>query len=157
MTAAARTDDLLSRRAAAVGLARQWIGTPYRHRASRQGVGADCLGLLRGVWRVICGHEPRALPAYSDDWLELTASDVLMAALDEVMLTRAAHDLQSGTVLAFKFGRNRTCKHVGVLTDVGPHPKFVHAYSRYGVVETSLDQVWRRRIAGSFDFPPRST
>jgi NlpC/P60 family putative phage cell wall peptidase len=34
-----------------VTLARGWIGTPYRHQASLKGVGCDCLGLLRGVWR----------------------------------------------------------------------------------------------------------
>ena len=28
-----------------------WIGTPYRHQASQKGVGCDCLGLVRGVWR----------------------------------------------------------------------------------------------------------
>ena len=31
--------------------ARRWLGTPYLHQASECGVGADCLGLLRGVWR----------------------------------------------------------------------------------------------------------
>ena len=34
-----------------VELARSWIGTPYVHQASVRGVGCDCLGLLRGVWR----------------------------------------------------------------------------------------------------------
>jgi NlpC/P60 family putative phage cell wall peptidase len=36
---------------------RAWLGTPYRHQASLKGVGCDCLGLVRGVWRAI-----RALP-----------------------------------------------------------------------------------------------
>ncbi|MFD0934795.1 peptidase P60, partial [Methylobacterium trifolii] len=34
-----------------VAQARLWLGTPYRHQASLAGVGCDCLGLLRGVWR----------------------------------------------------------------------------------------------------------
>ena len=34
-----------------VAEARAWIGTPYRHQASLKGVGCDCLGLVRGVWR----------------------------------------------------------------------------------------------------------
>ncbi|MEM1422329.1 MAG: peptidase P60, partial [Pseudomonadota bacterium] len=33
--------------------ASRWIGTPYRHQASLRGVGCDCLGLLRGVWRAL--------------------------------------------------------------------------------------------------------
>ena len=43
--------------------ARAWIGTPYRHQASLQGVGCDCLGLVRGVWRALHGAEPEATPA----------------------------------------------------------------------------------------------
>ncbi len=35
-----------------------WIGTPYRHQASLKGVGCDCLGLVRGVWRGVVGPEP---------------------------------------------------------------------------------------------------
>ena len=38
-------------RDAIVAEARAWIGTPYRHQASLKGVGCDCLGLVRGVWR----------------------------------------------------------------------------------------------------------
>ena len=38
--------------------ARSWIGTPYRHQASLKGIGCDCLGLLRGVWRGVMGEEP---------------------------------------------------------------------------------------------------
>ena len=42
-------------RAAIVAEARGWIGTPYRHQASLKGVGADCIGLVRGVWRAFHG------------------------------------------------------------------------------------------------------
>ena len=42
-----------------------WIGTPYRHQAWLKGVGCDCLGLVRGVWRELFGGEPEPLPAYS--------------------------------------------------------------------------------------------
>ncbi|MGR3492459.1 MAG: peptidase P60, partial [Shimia sp.] len=50
--------------------ARRWIGTPYHHRASLRGVGCDCLGLIRGVWRAVVGEEPWELPAYAPDWAE---------------------------------------------------------------------------------------
>jgi cell wall-associated NlpC family hydrolase len=39
-----------------VAAARRWLGTPYHDQASVIGVGCDCLGLARGVWRV--GHVP---------------------------------------------------------------------------------------------------
>jgi len=53
-----------------VGIARTWIGTPYLHQASVLGVGCDCLGLLRGIWREVYGAEPEAIPAYTQDWSE---------------------------------------------------------------------------------------
>ena len=40
--------------------ARLRIGTPYRHQASLKGVGCDCLGLVRGVWRAVHGRGARA-------------------------------------------------------------------------------------------------
>ena len=45
-----------------VAEARAWIGTPYVHQASVRGGGTDCLGLLRGVWRVVIGEEPETVP-----------------------------------------------------------------------------------------------
>lgn len=47
--------------------ARDWIGTPYRHQASVKGEGADCLGLVRGLWREMLGEEPEHPPAYGSD------------------------------------------------------------------------------------------
>lgn len=38
--------------------ARSWIGTPYHHQAALKGVGCDCLGLVRGVWRAVYGADP---------------------------------------------------------------------------------------------------
>jgi hypothetical protein len=54
--------------------ARSWIGTPYRHQASLKGVGCDCLGLLRGVWRAVMGAEPET-PPYAPDWAEAGAGN----------------------------------------------------------------------------------
>ena len=47
------------RRGAIVEAARHWLGTPYHHQASLRGVGCDCLGLVRGVWRDLLGEELR--------------------------------------------------------------------------------------------------
>ena len=41
----------------AVEIARAWIGTPYVHQGSACRAGADCLGLVRGVWRGLYGAE----------------------------------------------------------------------------------------------------
>jgi NlpC/P60 family putative phage cell wall peptidase len=45
-----------------VKAARGWLGTPYHHQASVKGAGADCLGLIRGLWRELYGSEPEAVP-----------------------------------------------------------------------------------------------
>ena len=52
----------VSREQRIIAAARGWIGTPYRHQASLKGVGADCLGLVRGVWREVMGDEPEPPP-----------------------------------------------------------------------------------------------
>ena len=59
-----RADDI-------VAAARGWIGTPYLHQASLKGVGSDCLGLVRGVWREVMGAEPETPPAYQPGWAEM--------------------------------------------------------------------------------------
>lgn len=53
-----------------VACARGWIGTPFRHQAAVRGAGCDCLGLVRGVWREMCGTVPFTVPAYTSDWSE---------------------------------------------------------------------------------------
>ena len=70
-------------RTSIVAEARSWIGTPYRHQASLKGVGCDCLGLVRGVWRAVIGDEPERAPAYARDWAE--------ASGDEAFARAAAH------------------------------------------------------------------
>jgi len=47
---------------------RGWIGTPYHHQQSTKRQGTDCLGLVRGVWREICGLEQEPVPNYGSSW-----------------------------------------------------------------------------------------
>ncbi len=67
-------------RAGIVEAARQWIGTPYHHQASVRGVGTDCLGLVRGVWRDVYGSDAEMPPAYSRDWAEAAGEETMLAA-----------------------------------------------------------------------------
>ncbi len=61
-------------------LARAWLGTPYHHQASCRGAGADCIGLIRGIYRELYGREAQALPAYTRDWAEASGQETLLAA-----------------------------------------------------------------------------
>ncbi len=139
--------------AAAVVEARLWIGTPYQHQASVKGAGADCLGLLRGVWRQLYGKEPEAVPAYTEDWAEPDHREVLLAAATRWLVAKVADDANPGDVLLFRMREGSIAKHLGLQSDAGQHPRFIHSYSGYGVVESSLSTPWQRRIAARFRFP----
>ena len=46
-------------------------------------------------------------------------------------------------------------KHLGVQSEVGDAPAFIHAYSGHGVVESPLSLPWARRIVARFEFPKK--
>lgn len=136
---------------AVVDEARRWIGTPYVHQAATRGAGCDCLGLIRGLWRHLHGDEPQAMPRYTPDWDEVQGQDVLWAAA-RAHLRPAGTDMQPGQVLLFRMRDGAVAKHLGVLSVAGDHPRFIHAYSRHGVLESPLSSPWARRIVARFDF-----
>lgn len=102
-----------------VALARRWIGTPYQHQASCRAAGADCVGLVRGVWREIYGHEPEALPGYSRDWAEATGDETLLEAARRHLVEIAIAGAQPGDVLVFRYRERAAAKHVGFLCATG--------------------------------------
>ena len=136
-----------------VTAARGWLGTPYVHQQSTRGVGCDCLGLLRGVWRETCGAEPEAVPAYSMDWSEPQGDEVLWAAALRHLLPKDIAAPASGDVLLFRMREGSVAKHVGLQAEIGAAQSFIHAYSGHGVVESALSAPWRRRIVARFAFP----
>ena len=133
--------------------ARKWLGTPYVHQASVRGAGADCLGLLRGVWRHVMGQEPETVPAYSMDWSEPQGEERMWAAARRHLREKPVQDLQPADVLLFRMRDGSVAKHLGILSKISPLPCFVHAYSGHGVVENTLSAPWRRRIVSCFEFP----
>lgn len=130
-----------------------WIGTPYRHQASVKGLGTDCLGLLRGIWRKIYGQEPEAVPAYTEDWAEPAHREVLLAAASRWLVAKDLGQHAPGDVLVFRMREGSIAKHLGLQSRVGPHPQFIHSYTGHGVIESSLSTPWQRRIAARFCFP----
>lgn len=137
-------------RAALVAEARGWIGTPYRHQASVKGAGCDCLGLIRGLWRGRHGAEPETLPAYGPDWAECRGDEALWQALARHLRSADSAE-QPGDIVLFRMRAGAVAKHLGVLSEAGPSPRFIHAYSGHGVVESPLSRPWARRIVARFD------
>ena len=133
--------------------ARVWLGTPYVHQQSVRGAGCDCLGLLRGVWRETFGAEPEAVPAYSRDWSEPQGDEALWRAAARHLIQKPREAAEPGDVLLFRMRDSAVAKHLGLQSETGPAPRFIHAYSGHGVVESPLSQPWARRIVARFAFP----
>jgi NlpC/P60 family putative phage cell wall peptidase len=133
-------------RDAIVAEARSWIGTPYRHQASLEGVGTDCLGLLRGVWRGVIGAEPEAVPPYGDQ----DRDELLLAAAQRNLRAIGTREFRGGDVLLFRWQPHLPARHVGIATSPST---MVHAQSGSAVAEIVLDRWWMARIVAAFAFP----
>ena len=133
-----------------VAVARSWIGTPYHHQASTKGVGTDCLGLIRGIWRDLYVDEPEALPAYTRDWAEAQNHEPLLDAARRHLVERAPDCASPGDVLVFRWRANAPGKHVGILA---ASTRLVHATEGLAVTEIKLSPWWHRRCIAAFAYP----
>jgi len=134
-----------------VALARDWLGTPYRHQASRKGVGCDCLGLVRAVYAEATGRSTEDPAPYAADWAERSGEERLFKAAqaycgEPLPLARA----ESGDIVLFRWRPGHAAKHAGILSGGG---RFIHAYEQAGVVESPLTPAWARRVAACFRIP----
>jgi NlpC/P60 family putative phage cell wall peptidase len=132
-----------------INSARSWIGTPYIHQASLKGVGCDCLGLLRGVWRECVGDEPEDFVPYTPDWAEAKGEETLAAAgfrhFEEIKI----EDATAGDIVLFRWRTHVPAKHVGILSS---RTTMIHAHGGVSVCEVPLSNWWKRRIAYAFRF-----
>ncbi len=133
-----------------VRVARGWLGTPYHHQASVRGLGADCLGLVRGVWRELYGFDAERPPAYAPDWAEATGEETMLAAAGRHLVPVPIDGRDAGDVVVFRYRKGIPAKHCGLMTGPGG---FIHAMEGGPVCEVTLSPWWARRIAGVFSFP----
>ena len=136
-----------------VRLAREWIGTPYLHQASAKGLGADCLGLVLGIFREVSADNLPSVPEYSSDWGEVSGREYLLQAASQYLLPVSQEQAPPGSVLIFRMKRGAVAKHLGVKSSIDT---FIHAYEGIGVIESRLTEVWERKLAGVFQFPSNS-
>ena len=137
-------------RAQILRAAGDWINTPYVHGASLKGVGCDCLGLVRGVWRDVYGKEPEIAPSYAPDWIDTSSSEALMLAASRHMDELDRKDVIPGDLVLFRIQYGSIAKHAAILSGEN---KMIHAYSRHAVIESNLGPWWHRRLAFAFSFP----
>jgi len=141
-------------RACVLGAARAWLGTPYANQASVKGVGCDCLGLVRGVYREVIGPEPEEPPPYTPDWGEgsgstLQVGEPLLAAAMRHFSPVALKAAQPGDLIVFRWRPDLPAKHVAILS---APDRIIHAYDGAGVVETALGRHWGGRAVAAFAF-----
>lgn len=107
-----------------------WLGTPYRWGGMTK-AGVDCSGLVGLVFREL---KDVTLPRTAGDLLDLGSSV-------------ETEDLRQGDLVFFRWGFFGRVDHVGIYTGEG---RFVHASSRLGVTESSLNDDYYRShlIAG---------
>jgi NlpC/P60 family putative phage cell wall peptidase len=133
-----------------VAEARRWLGTPYHHQASLCCVGADCLGLVRGVWRALHGAEAEAVSAYSRDWAEATGAETMLAAARRHLREIDRGAATRGDVVIFRYRPRAVAKHIGILSS---RDHMIHAIEGGAVGEVPLGPWWRRHMAAAFSFP----
>lgn len=132
-----------------VAEARSWLGTPYHHQAALRGVGADCLGLLRGVYTALVGGEPETPPPYSASWGESDGQELLLNAAHRYLRLVDYPKWKAGDVLIFRVRNARSAKHCAIALD---GVNMIHAVSQRGVLITGIGE-WDSRVAGVFSFP----
>jgi len=134
-------------------IARAWIGTPYLHQASVRGVGCDCLGLLRGVWRELGCAEPEAVPRYSPDWAEATGAETLRDGLARHLKEIDPACIIAGDIALFRMKRRGPAKHCGIVGESRGALTLIHARQNRRVSEEPFSPSWRRKLAFAFRLP----
>jgi NlpC/P60 family putative phage cell wall peptidase len=140
---------------AVVIAARRWLGTPYLHQGATRGLGCDCLGLICGLWRELCGDLPQDIPRYSADWSEPQQHEALWQALAWHLPPSPDGPLRAGQVILLRMRTGGVAKHLGVVAATGQAAAFIHAYAGHGVVESPLSLPWQRRIVARFELTKR--
>ncbi len=151
MSGLAERELRVAQRAAIVAEARSWVGTPYRHQASLRGIGCDCLGLVRGVWRAVAGAEPEAPPPYAPDWAE-AGGEALRDAARRHLVEMPSAAMAAGDVLLFRWRAHLPATHCAIVTGEGT---LVHAHEGACVAEVAFAPWWRRHLVHVFAFPLR--
>ena len=134
-----------------VDAARDWIGTPYRHQASRIGVGCDCLGLVRGIWQRIYGQNIGPVPVYTQFGRDPESAFQLLEAA-QYYLNETKSLPVPGAVMLFQLHKKLPPRHCGIF--VGDD-QFIHAQEHLGVVQVSFDKSWHRRMHSTYLFPKK--
>jgi NlpC/P60 family putative phage cell wall peptidase len=139
----ARTEEVLR-------ITRTWLGTPYHHQASLKGIGTDCVGLVRGVYRELYGVEAPHLINYSVDWGDANGNEQMVEAANKFLEPVPLDQLDAGVVALMRWKEARVAKHCMILTG---KRTAIHAYNRAPVTEIDLNDWWLNKLVYAYVFP----
>lgn len=134
--------------------ARRWIGTPYQHQAAVRGVGADCVGLIRGV-----GFACDVLPPRPEEWAAFNAYGRLpnprrMREGMKTFLVELPAGAQRPGDIAWLAWRVDLPMHLAILAEGLRGPTIIHSFSDVGrVVEHGMTREWRDRVDSWWRYP----
>ena len=128
----------------AIMIARDCVGTRFRHQGRMPGFGLDCVGLLVHVMQRL------SLSDYDyAHYGRLPFAGSLEQHLIQAGLRPIDHSqTRLADVLLFRFDGGP--QHVGLKSEQG----MIHAYLlARQVVEHRIDDAWRRRLCGAYSLP----
>jgi NlpC/P60 family putative phage cell wall peptidase len=132
-----------------IACAESWVGTPFRHQGAIKGVGADCVGFLKGVALETGLVTPELAATWPTDY-SMQPSAGELRRLTSRHLTLVPYDHRApGDIVLMRFALEP--QHLGMLT--ARDPDYVIHCAEKGVVEHRLDSVWRTRIVRVYRFP----
>ncbi len=133
-----------------VKTALDWLGTPYHHQGSLKGVGVDCIGLVRGVYKELYGFDPETkTPRYSPSWGDSTKDELLLRAASTHLARPDYEGWKAGDVLVFRVKNAVSAKHCGIVID---DSRMIHAVQNRETIITSVGS-WSSKVAGVFSYP----
>ena len=126
-----------------VKVARTWLGTKFHHQGRKKGAGVDCIGLVVGVAQEL-GLQVEDKTDYGREPNNFELQNGLEKQLRKC-------ELKIGAVALFKIDKEP--QHVGIISDYGDGFGLIHAYAQSRkVVEHNLDELWRGRLVGCYEF-----
>jgi NlpC/P60 family putative phage cell wall peptidase len=133
-----------------IACAKEWIGTPYVHQASVKGVGADCVGFLKGVALETGLITPELAALLPRDYSRQPSAGELRRLTSRHLRLVPFGSRAPGDVVLMRFAEEP--QHLGMLTQVSPVDYVIHC-AQHGVLAHRLDSVWRARIVRVYRFP----
>ncbi|HET8688175.1 MAG TPA: NlpC/P60 family protein, partial [Methanosarcina sp.] len=110
-------------------IAREWLGTPWRHNCQVKGVGVDCINFLEAVAKE-SGYDIPPIPSH---YGRTAIDDGIREYLNQYFIP--SHTITTGTILLFQFGGYNN--HVAIATS---ETTMIHASFRHKkVVEHPID------------------